>query len=486
MKTHFSDIEYANKMAQKMHRLATCTPPAILFEKDEKKKSDKESDEKDKYKTFEVKFNNAKNSNKVEVAMKVLENGTPEDFCKWFEQYQELKTMMSLDTASKQVKVIRSVLKDSYLETYNTALMNEEAKLRIRQAEEAKQTKETKRKKAAQTAEKAKDPKAPAEEEQVQVVEQPTTEKVTGITPKEVQLALKAVTLYAFNGDNHAYRRQVRYMRYQMYFTTSNFKPFVLRLKQMNKYLQFFPVPPKKTTVTPLQEEDLIEIIDNAKPIEYNQLMLQNGYDPYDKTLEQFTTHMDHLELSLKFTKTLKYQLSEKTSKSKKKRKEMSKEKEHKITSKLHKCKYCKKMVMHDDDDCWFNPANQKKKTRYHKHDSSSSKKKEPMFTGQQLNFLIDNAHLAAKANKKTKKTVKKRQIVYKHSSESESDHNEEGHVIEKISNVIDSDELTSSSEESENYFAINRFNTRPSKKKKQGHLTTNRVKSNGMTSRFR
>ena len=52
MKTHFSDIEYANKMAQKMHRLATCTPPAILFEKDEKKKSDKEADEKDKYKTF--------------------------------------------------------------------------------------------------------------------------------------------------------------------------------------------------------------------------------------------------------------------------------------------------------------------------------------------------------------------------------------------------------------------------------------------------
>ena len=99
-------------------------------------------------KPFEVKFNNAKNSNKVEVPMKVLENGTPEDFCKWFEQYQELKTMMSLDTASKQVKVIRSVLKDSYLETFNTALMNEEAKLRIKQAEEAKQTKEAKKKKA--------------------------------------------------------------------------------------------------------------------------------------------------------------------------------------------------------------------------------------------------------------------------------------------------------------------------------------------------
>ena len=86
--------------------------------------------------------------------------------------------------------------------------------------------------------------------------------------------------------------------------------------------------------MTHLQVDDLIAIIDNTKPIEYNRLMLQNGYDPFDKTLEQVTTHMDHLELSLKFTKTLKYQLAEKTSKSKKKRKEMSREKERKTSNK--------------------------------------------------------------------------------------------------------------------------------------------------------
>ena len=37
----------------------------------------------------------------------------------------------------------------------------------------------------------------------------------------------------------------------------------------------------------PLPDNDLIEIIDNAKPIQYNQYMLQNNYDPYQDSLEE-------------------------------------------------------------------------------------------------------------------------------------------------------------------------------------------------------
>ena len=36
---HFSNADYAKKMMQKMQRLTTCLPPAILFEKDEKRRS---------------------------------------------------------------------------------------------------------------------------------------------------------------------------------------------------------------------------------------------------------------------------------------------------------------------------------------------------------------------------------------------------------------------------------------------------------------
>ena len=78
----------------------------------------------------------------------------------------------------------------------------------------------------------------------------------------------------AFANDRHAYRRQVRYMRYQLYFTMTNFEN---RLKQMNTYLKYFPVPPQKGELKLLSDEDLSEIIDNAKPLEYNQAMLQNN-----------------------------------------------------------------------------------------------------------------------------------------------------------------------------------------------------------------
>ena len=125
-------------------------------------------------------------------------------------------------------------------------------------------------------------------------------------------------------------------MRYQLYFTTTNFENFFHRLKQMNTYLKYFPIPPQKGKVKPLSDEDLIEIIDNAKPLEYNQAMLQNNYDPYDKTLDEFVRYIEKLEQAAKFTKL---QMATVTSSSGK-RKEKDKTSESKGTA-LHKCKWC-------------------------------------------------------------------------------------------------------------------------------------------------
>ena len=180
MKTHFSNADYAKKMMQKMQRLATCLPPAILFEKDEKKKKSDKDDEKEKYKTFEIKLNKKeKDSDKLDSTVKVFEDGTPEDFCKWRARYNEVKTMMPLDTPMKQVKIIRNILKDSYLETFNN---------HITEVEDGKEKR--------------------------------------ALKEEDVDEALEKVTLKAFRNDRHAYRRQVRYMRYQLYFTTTNFETF--------------------------------------------------------------------------------------------------------------------------------------------------------------------------------------------------------------------------------------------------------------------
>ena len=86
----------------------------ILYEKSYKKTSKSEED-KDKFKAFGIKISKKeKDLEKIEVSVKVFENGTPEDFCKWYEQYVEVKDMMHLDTATKQIKVMHSILKDSY------------------------------------------------------------------------------------------------------------------------------------------------------------------------------------------------------------------------------------------------------------------------------------------------------------------------------------------------------------------------------------
>ena len=83
---------------------------------------------------------------------------------------------------------------------------------------------------------------------------------------------------------------------------------------------------------------------------------------------------------------------------------------------------------------------------------------------------MIQNAHVAAEKGKKTKKT-KKRKVTYK--SESDSD-NKEGHIIEHMSEGVDSDEMSNSSSEScEDYFMTSVFKSRTKKKKKNGHLTT-------------
>ena len=87
--------------------------------------------------------------------------------------------MMPLDTPMKQVKIICNTLKDSYLKTFNN---------HITEVEDGKEK--------------------------------------HALKEEDINEALEKVTLKAFRNDHHAYRRQVRYMGYQLYFTTTNFETF--------------------------------------------------------------------------------------------------------------------------------------------------------------------------------------------------------------------------------------------------------------------
>ena len=42
------------------------------------------------------------------------------------------------------------------------------------------------------------------------------------------------------------------------------------------------------------------QIFNNTKPVDYNQPMLQNDYDLYDKTLEEYSQHLERLKQAAK------------------------------------------------------------------------------------------------------------------------------------------------------------------------------------------
>ena len=44
----------------------------------------------------------------------------------------------------------------------------------------------------------------------------------------------------------------------------------------------------------------IVEIIDVAKPIEYQKQMLLNNYDSHDKSLEDYIQQIEHLEAGAK------------------------------------------------------------------------------------------------------------------------------------------------------------------------------------------
>ena len=101
-------------------------PPAILFEKDEKTKGSVQDNEKDKYKMFEIKLNKKAKSEKYDHVVKIFEDGSTEDYCRRYMKYTEVKSLMLLDTPMKQIKIIRSILKNTYFEAFKNYLSSVE------------------------------------------------------------------------------------------------------------------------------------------------------------------------------------------------------------------------------------------------------------------------------------------------------------------------------------------------------------------------
>ena len=78
-------------------------------------------------------------------------------------------------------------------------------------------------------------------------------------------MTINQLTKKFFNDDLNAWRRQHRYMGYGLFFMEGQYKEFKTQLIELNRYLKYFPIPEDKQPVTSLPEDEILEIIDNAK-----------------------------------------------------------------------------------------------------------------------------------------------------------------------------------------------------------------------------
>ena len=425
MKTHFSNEEYAKRVALLAEQSLNVFPPAIPFARKNKKKKksksndDDEESDKTHYNKVAVPLDHTDpDSQTTEWKVPRFESGDPEDWIKWRISFDELAKAMPLDTGHKIVAMTKTLLRGEAAAKYSTGYDS---------VTNPRATEETKHK-----------------------------------------AGIEAIAKYIFNDDTNAWRRQRNYMRYHLFFTEGGYQHFRERLMEMNRYLKYFIIPNGRNTVSVLEEDELLEIVDRAKPIQYQQALLTSNYDPYSKTLGEYTQYLDKLEASVKIQKALDKDTN-KNKNGNNKRKNNNKsnndgnESKGKGKGNMKKCDTCGK---YHKGECWFKEGSSNKrqklgKEKYNK--KSGSPTKQISFSQDQFNYLVSTLQGKNKAKDK-----KKRVITYE--SESDNSELEATNALMKKSLAINSN-----SDEDSDYCAETSYsiNTRRSKRQKMSHATT-------------
>ena len=268
---------------------------------------------------------------------------------------------------------------------------------------------------------------------------------------------------------------------------------FKRRLNEQNEFLKYFPPPPGKRSVSPLTEEELVEIVDRAKPVEYHCDVLANNYDPYQKTLQEFTEYLERLETKKNIQQAMAKRNNQQIhadddggGKKGQKRKKNGKIADKRgnntsngaITNNM-KCGHCGG-PNHRTEDCWEDDRNANKrppgwknrnKRQRRSNNNNNGRNSVPSFTPEQMNFLMQGFETF-----KRNDTGKKRK---KGADDDDDDDQPHTHFLAKMSSQVDTDtDKNTSDYDSDAY--INSCNknyamvsTTTNKKRKMDHMST-------------
>ena len=221
-------------------------------------------------------------------------------------------------------------------------------------------------------------------------------------------------------------------MHYSLFFTEGQFKKFKDRLVELNRYLKYFPIPTGKDKVESLPEEKLVEIVDQAKPLQYQRALLQSNYDPYSKTLAEYSQYIKRLEASnliRKRLKDLEHGSGKSHGKGRHKRYKGGTSSESVLATRTTKKSVCSTCSKFHKGPCWNDPKNAHLRPNKKPRIGDNKKASKVLFTAEQFNYLVSRLH----ANKPNEKS-KKRTVHYDDNSEDKS---QSANLIQKLTESL-------------------------------------------------
>lgn len=329
-----------------------------------------DEDDKTRYLTVKVKFSpNDPTSNEYDEKVYKFSDGTPEAFAKYRKQMDELFEKMNIDyDAAAQHRHYQATLKDKAKEAY-TQSFNEHTSANVLK---------------------------------------PVADRLTDT--QILVLVINDTAKAFFPNWQTAARQQKSYMRTCLYMGDSEPKKFLKRIVQMNEMFKYFPFRDGYNVPAPLAEDELLDIADSSKKLEWHLTMLSQGKRPdtFETLLEaeEYYTQLYNADImKRKFASSAND--SDDDSPKKKKHKSAGRG-DNADKKKKAVCKHCGR-DNHRSEDCRTLPQNANKRPGF----KFSPKQKEKTYTKDQTANMFTKVYESLKAKEKKEKAKNKRKVKF-------------------------------------------------------------------------
>ena len=366
-------------VAEAHHQSLALFPPPIAFYVKEKMDGAKakKRNEKDDFKEIELKIDPTEQEGEtLKKRVRIFETGTPEEWIRWRIEFDEVARDAPLTNASAKTKTALAFLRGKAREAFQIA-----------------------------------NGKRNADNGKVPPAEQYSSDEIFALVLEDVGKE--------FFPSDHAYLRQVNYMRHHLHMVNTTLHEFVDRLLVLNSFLPYFPEDPEIGAPRALLDWELRDILDRAKPVAWhiamlsaNFAMLSANFDMYKMSWFDTIQYFERLEIKSHLEEAQKAEKA-KTSGPKNPYaggKPQGSSKKNTQGKKVP-CSICKK-IGHTADVCWFREGGEGKPNKGgppHKKQKSGGAAAQVTYTQQQVNAMLAALPMFQQAPK----SVPKRQVRF-------------------------------------------------------------------------